>query len=79
MINFKEALAIVNRYNRNYDYCTEYADAFVFSKMDEMSIGGWNSPAAVLKEDGSCINFVSYITESHEKEVVREGCISDWK
>ncbi|MBR3314655.1 MAG: hypothetical protein IKG18_11010 [Atopobiaceae bacterium] len=79
MINFKEALEIINRYYREFDYCTEYADAFVFSKKDYMGFGGFGSPAAVLKEDGSCINFVTYISESHEEEVVREGYISDWK
>ena len=78
MVNFKEALEIINAYDHEFDYCTEYDDAFVFGKSDDMSFGGWNSPAAVLKEDGSCINFVAYIAEG-AGEVVREGYISDWE
>lgn len=35
-----------------FNFCTEYEKAFVFSKYDDISIGG-TSPCAVLKEDGS--------------------------
>ena len=37
---------------RWFNFCTEYENAFVFSKYDDISIGGI-SPCAVMKSDGS--------------------------
>ncbi len=78
MLDFFDALKVVDEYEHVFDYCTEYSDAFVFSKMDSMTFGGGESPAVVLKESGECINFVAYITMGHS-EAIREGYIRDWK
>lgn len=77
MVAFEEALGIVSEYDAEFDYCVEYADAFVFSKKDDFSFGGQNSPAAVMKENGRCINFIEYIDES-DCEEIRKGFIEDW-
>ena len=78
MLDFADAMRVIDKYEHAFDYCTEYSDAFVFSKLDSMTFGGGESPVAVLKEDGSCINFVAYITMGHG-EGIREGYIRDWK
>ena len=76
MIGFNEALSIMNKYPHEFDYCTEHENAYVFSKMDELSFGGTNSPAAVMKAGGECCNFVSVIGELGDE--IREGYIKDW-
>ena len=76
MSAFNEALGIAREWNDEYDYCIEYENAFVFSKRDERSFGGFNSPVAVLKTDGSCASFVSVIGELGDE--VREGYIEEW-
>lgn len=45
-----------------FNFCTEYENAFVFSKYDDMSIGG-NGPCAVMKNDGSALNFAAVLDE----------------
>ena len=45
-----------------FDFCTEYENAFVFSKYDDMSIGG-NGPCAVMNSDGSALNFSAVLDE----------------
>lgn len=78
MIDFKEALDIVGGPACMFDYCTEFTDAFVFSKMDDMSFGGPNSPIVVMKENGLCTIFVDYIGCGKGEEV-RAGYIRDWE
>lgn len=77
MMDFNEAFEIIGGHDSEFDYCTEYANAFVFSKKDELSFGGINSPVAVMKEDGCCISFVAYISESDHR-VVRDGYLKNW-
>lgn len=78
MVDYKKAKALALSCWSEVDYCTEYENAFVFSKMDDMSFGG-NSPVVVLKATGRCINMVSYIDEMRggTLSVVREGYIAD--
>ena len=45
-----------------YDHCAEFENAFVFSRYDDLSIGG-NGPCAVMKDDGEACNFVAVMDE----------------
>ena len=42
------------------DYCTEYDNAYVFSKKDDMSFGG-NGPVVILKNSGEALDFTYYL------------------
>lgn len=46
-----------------FNFCTEYENAFVFSKYDDISIGGI-SPCAVMKNDGSTRLFEAVLGET---------------
>lgn len=48
-----------------FDFCTEYENAYVFSRYDDISFGGI-SPCAVMKDSGKCYNFVAVLDEIGE-------------
>ena len=76
MISYKEALDSAMKFDGGFDYCTEYAGADVFSKMDDFSIGG-NGPVVVMKDNGDCVNMTAFIDEG-TGDVVKEGYISEF-
>lgn len=77
MIEFSEAKRLALSCWGEVDYCMEYADAFIFSKKDDLSFGG-NGPVVVLKANGRCINMVSYIEDmSDGSRPIREGYLKD--
>ena len=74
--SYEEALRIAVKCWDEVDYVTEYEDAYVFSRYDDMSFGG-NSPVAVMKADGRAINLVAYLDSGCAGEPIREGYIID--
>lgn len=76
MVTYEEALQLATARRSDVDYCTEHEDAFVFSKMDELSFGG-NGPVVVLKATGECINMPAYLVGMGATSVLREGYIKD--
>lgn len=48
-----------------FDFCTEYENAYVFSRYDDISFGGI-SPCAVMKDSGKCYSFVAVLDEIGE-------------
>lgn len=46
-----------------FNLCTEYEKAYVFSRYDDFSIGGYGSPCAVMKRDGECYMFAAVLDE----------------
>lgn len=46
-----------------FNLCTEYDNAFVFSKYDDFSFGGYGSPCAVMKAGGECCSFSAVLDE----------------
>ena len=75
-VDFSKAVGIAKECWDEVDYCTEYASAYVFSKMDDMSFGG-NGPIAVMKTDGRPISFVAFLG-SGAGEPLREGYLGDF-
>lgn len=76
MINYEEARDIALSKWDEFDYCTEYENAFVFSKYDDMSIGGCG-PIAVMKGMGVTYDFAYYLCCFHSKRI-REGYLSEF-
>ena len=74
-ITYEEALRIAVNCWDEVDYVTEYEDAYVFSRYDDMSFGG-NSPVAVMKADGRAINFVAFLDSGCAGDPIREGYIT---
>ena len=69
-MTFKKAEKIARGLKENIDFCQEYEDAFIFSKKDELSIGG-DGPVVILKESGEAINMTSYC-DSSKAALLRE-------
>ena len=63
MVGYREARELARKRWSEVDYATEYPDAYAFSKKNDFSFGG-NGPVVVLKEDGSCVNFLYFLEES---------------
>lgn len=74
-ISFEEALRMAVRCWDEVDYVTEYEDAYVFSRYDDMSFGG-NSPVVVMKATGEVINLVAYLGFGRVGDPIREGYIN---
>ena len=74
-VTYEEALRIAVSCWAEVDYVTEYEDAFVFSRYDDMSFGG-NSPVVVMKATGETINFVAYLDSGRVGNPIREGYIT---
>lgn len=65
MVGYEEARrATLSRVSDKtwFDFCTEYENAFVFSRYDDMSFGGVG-PCAVMKASGECCNFAAVLDE----------------
>ena len=75
MITKNEAIKLAKEHNSAYDYCTEYENAYLFSIKDFLSIGGFDSPVAVMKETGQCFNMTHFIDCVDEGALVEEGYI----
>lgn len=69
MIEYDEALKIARGKKKGINHCVEYTNAFAFSREDDNSCDGGDSPIVVLKETGETINMVEYLW-SPNKEVV---------
>ena len=74
-ITYEEALQIAVKYWDEVDYVTEYEDAYVFSRFDDMTIGGMG-PFAVMKTDGRVLIFVAYLDSGRAGNPIREGYIT---
>ena len=74
MISYDEARQKAKELWNEVDYCTEYADAYVFSKKDDLSIGG-NSPIAVMKKTGECMDFLYLEDKGYNLDVISERYI----
>lgn len=78
MVNLAQAREIVlSRMSDKtwFDHCTEYENAFVFSRYDDMSFGGV-SPCAVMKATGAPMNFV-YVLDDLGAETAEYAMSSD--
>lgn len=51
-----------------FNLCTEYDNAFVFSKYDDISIGGTPGPCVVMKGSGEALNFVAALSGIGEEK-----------
>lgn len=74
MTTYEEALKKARVCWDEVNYCTDQTDAFVFSKKDDISIGG-NGPIAVLKKIGECINYVTFLDGGYNTAIVSEKYI----
>lgn len=74
MTTYEEALKKARVCCDEVNYCTDQTDAFVFSKKDDISIGG-NGPIAVLKKTGVCINYVAFLDGGYNTAIVSEKYI----
>lgn len=64
MITLEEARQIASEWLKDICRCTEYTNAYVFANpWSDDSIGGFDSPVAVLKENGKRMSITSFITE----------------
>ena len=77
MITYEEALRRAKACWDEVDYVTDQTDAYVFSKKDDLSFGG-NSPVAVLKSSGDCINYVAFLDGEYDTTRLSEGYVADY-
>jgi len=74
-ITFEEAVAIARERIPEIDNYTEELKAFIFGISGNVSIGGYGSPVAVLKESGECLPLVAYLNLNYPNEVISKGKI----
>jgi len=74
-ITFEEAVEIARERIPEVNNYTEETKAFIFGISDNLSIGGYGSPIAVLKESGECLPFVAYLSLNFPNEVISKGKI----
>lgn len=68
MVSYEKAVDKAKKLRDDIDFCTEREDAYIFSKKDEISIGGIG-PVVILKASGKAINMPDYIEISDAKEI----------
>lgn len=61
MFSKEKAIVKARAINKNYNYCTEYSDAYLFSVKDSEEIGGAALPIAIMKSDEKIYNINAYI------------------
>lgn len=76
MINKEDAMKVAKEYWDEIDYCTEYENAYLFSKKDHMAFGG-PGPVAITKSDGTMLNMTYFVDSYNAGEVVSEGYIGE--
>lgn len=75
MIDFEEARAIALELWPGYDSFTEYPECWVFDDSTHDGEGGFGSPIAVTKADGSKMIYVQAITLGLLTGEVRSGSL----
>ena len=70
MTTFESAKKEALKLRRDVDFCMEYEKAYVFSKKNDISIGG-EGPVVILKDSGKAINMVEFCN-MHSGELIRE-------
>ena len=62
LLDYDDALELAKECWEEIDYFRETENAFIFSKQDDLSIGGCG-PVVVLKLGGDCLNMPAYLSE----------------
>lgn len=71
MVTMEEAKAIAGTWLKDIRKCTEYSNAYVFADpRSDSTIGGFDSPVAVLKENGKRMGMTAFITEAGPGEEI---------
>lgn len=64
MVTLEEAKEIAGAWLKDICRCTEYSNDYVFANpWSDNTIGGFDSPVAVLKENGKRMSITAFITE----------------
>ena len=72
MSEIRDAKRIAENYLSDISRCEEYENAYVFfSAGSDGSIGGADSPVAILKKTGEAMGLEEYF-EKHGRERIRE-------
>lgn len=72
MIGKSEATAKAKKHWNGINYCTEYENAYLFSKKNDRSFGG-PGPVAVLKDTGEMVNMTYFVDKVDRGKLVSEG------
>lgn len=58
--------------NKNVNYCEEWKDAYAFFVKGDESIGGANMPFAIMKKDGTDMNYTAFLDSTDSANPIKE-------